>query len=176
MWICANCSEQVEDEFEVCWNCQSERPAKPARISERAENVPANSKAQRSGVNSSVSESSEAQSLVKRYWDSYLVARVIVGVGKFIKIVGVIFAVLILLGTLLISNQASSGSGRDDSQFGLAFGLIGFLTGCLVGVLFYIWGVIISAVGEILKAVLDSAVNTSPFLTDKHRAKIMSLD
>lgn len=25
MWICENCSEEVPDNFSVCWNCQNER-------------------------------------------------------------------------------------------------------------------------------------------------------
>jgi len=25
MWICKNCKEEVEDNFDVCWNCGSER-------------------------------------------------------------------------------------------------------------------------------------------------------
>lgn len=29
MWVCVNCSEQVEDDFEVCWNCQSARDGTP---------------------------------------------------------------------------------------------------------------------------------------------------
>jgi hypothetical protein len=36
-------------------------------------------------------------------------------------------------------------------------------------------GVVISAQGQLLKASIDGAVNTSPFLVDDQRAKIMSL-
>lgn len=25
MWICQNCSEEVEDRFGVCWNCEADR-------------------------------------------------------------------------------------------------------------------------------------------------------
>lgn len=31
MWVCANCAEQVEDDFEVCWNCQTARDGTPPR-------------------------------------------------------------------------------------------------------------------------------------------------
>ena len=26
MWNCPKCNEEVEDQFDVCWNCQTERP------------------------------------------------------------------------------------------------------------------------------------------------------
>ena len=26
-WICLNCGEKCEGNFEICWNCQAERPA-----------------------------------------------------------------------------------------------------------------------------------------------------
>ena len=28
-WTCENCGEQVEAQFEVCWNCESVRPEPP---------------------------------------------------------------------------------------------------------------------------------------------------
>jgi len=39
----------------------------------------------------------------------------------------------------------------------------------------YVIGVLISALGHILKANLDSAVHSSPFLTDEQRAAVMRL-
>ena len=45
----------------------------------------------------------------------------------------------------------------------------------LCTVLFYCLHTIIAAVGQILKAGLDTAVNTSPLLENEDRAKIMSL-
>jgi hypothetical protein len=39
----------------------------------------------------------------------------------------------------------------------------------------YVLGILVSAQGQILKASLDNAVNGSPFLTNEHRAKVMSL-
>ena len=29
MWICLNCSESIEDAFDVCWNCGTSRAGKP---------------------------------------------------------------------------------------------------------------------------------------------------
>ena len=39
----------------------------------------------------------------------------------------------------------------------------------------WIFGALISSQGQLLKATLDSAVNTSPFLDDSERARMMSL-
>ncbi|MBI1924717.1 hypothetical protein HYR99_10740 [Candidatus Poribacteria bacterium] len=109
------------------------------------------------------SESTQVQSLMKRYRDAYRLARVMVGFGNFIKGIGVMIAILIALGVFIAANKA------DVMIWG------GVLLALFVGLLFYILEVLVSAQGQILKASLDSAVNTSPFLTNEHRAKIMSL-
>jgi len=51
----------------------------------------------------------------------------------------------------------------------------GLLSAVVVGGLFYLLGVLISALGQILEASVDTAINTSPFLSNAHRAEIMSL-
>jgi hypothetical protein len=53
--------------------------------------------------------------------------------------------------------------------------LIGAVFGALVGGLFFLLGVLISAQGQLLKAHADSAVHTSPFLNNEERAIAMSL-
>ncbi len=98
--------------------------------------------------------------VVNRYSNAYLIARAIVGFGSAIKIVGVVLGVLIFLASLLASGQ---------------YFLVGLLFGAVIGTLFFLLGIFVSAQGEILKATLDTAVNTSPFLTNDHRARIMSL-
>lgn len=61
------------------------------------------------------------------------------------------------------------------SMFGQTGVLIAIVLGGLVGLLLYVVGVIVAAQGQMLKATLDSAVNSSPFLTHEHKAEIMSL-
>jgi len=42
MWICANCGQDVDENFESCWNCQFDRSGLPPRASieeTRAEKV-----------------------------------------------------------------------------------------------------------------------------------------
>lgn len=110
----------------------------------------------------------EVRALMSRYWDAYVVARVTVGLGEIIKAVAVVLAVLIVLATLLIAGQVGGGGG-------VVTFLLGVISAAFVGGQFYLLGLIVMAQGQILKASLDSAVNSSPFLQNEHRAKIMSL-
>lgn len=66
--------------------------------------------------------------------------------------------------------EGTAGSSTSFTLF-----VMGMLFAAFVGVLFYLFGVIVSAQGQILKASLDGALNNSPFLTNDHRARIMSL-
>ena len=112
---------------------------------------------------------SRAIAIKGRYSDAYLVARAVNGYGGLIKVIGIIAAVVFsLAGFLWISN-----GHVGDASF--AMGVVTIAFGLFVGTLFYLIGVLISAQGQILKASLDGAVNSSPFLTDEHRAEIMSL-
>jgi uncharacterized OB-fold protein len=112
---------------------------------------------------------SHISSLMNRYRDAYLAARVIVSFGRIIKVSGAAIGILlVIIGFMFI------GEGRAvDATF--AMGFVSIVFGVIAGALFYIVGVLVSAQGQILKASLDSAVNSSPFLTNEHRAKIMSL-
>jgi hypothetical protein len=106
--------------------------------------------------------------LMKRYKDAYLYARVITGIGNLVKNVGIGLGLLILI-VLFVGGSAVSGVNPLISMFA------GIIVGGPVGIFIYIWGILISAGGQLLKASLDCAVNGSPFLTNEHRAQIMSL-
>jgi len=108
----------------------------------------------------------EAQALISRHKDAYTVANVTVTVGNVIKAIGILVGAVIVMGSMM----EFSPHGGMNTQL-----MLGLLTALLVGLLFYFVGVLVSAQGQILKASLDSAVNTSPFLTNEQRAKIMSL-
>lgn len=76
----------------------------------------------------------------------------------------------------LLALRASRMNAADGSSLAsFALLVIGLLFAAFVGVLFYLFGVMVSAQGQIPKASLDGAVNSSRFLTNEHRAKIMSL-
>jgi len=103
--------------------------------------------------------------VVNRYRDAYRVGSALVGLGNVIKVVGAILAGIIVLVSL------SSG----DGPLGGAAVVAGIFIAAIVGVLFWVSGVVVAAQGQILLATLDNAVASSHFLTDLERADAMSL-
>ena len=103
-------------------------------------------------------EMSAVVQLMERYQNAYRAAGTACRLGTVSKVIGVIAAALVWLG------------GVQNSLGAVAAGL-----GLLVIALFWIIGTLVSAVGENLKASLDTAVYTSTFLDNAQRAKIMSL-
>jgi hypothetical protein len=95
----------------------------------------------------------------ERYSDAYAVASVVVGFGAVIKVVGVVVGVVILVVSLRADFWGSS--------------IGGLLLGSATGLFFYLLGVIVAAQGQILRATLDTAVNTSPFLSDRQKENMI---
>jgi len=124
--------------------------------------------ASKGSVNKPASDTVEARSLMVRYWDAYVVAKATVGLGEIIKTTAIVLAVLVVLASVLVAGKIGGGGGF------VAF-LLGIIAGLFVGGQFYLLGLIVMAQGQILKASLDGAVNSSPFLENQQRAKIMSL-
>jgi hypothetical protein len=105
--------------------------------------------------------------LGRRYGDAYAVARTIIGLGNTVKILAyVIGGLLALSGVIIWLADTSSGAVGQGSV----------VLGGVVGVTIFVLGVLVSAVGQILRATLDTAVNTSPLLTKGDVSKIMSVD
>jgi hypothetical protein len=117
--------------------------------------------------------------LTKRYQDAYLVAGMTVGIGNTIKIVGYVLAALIFISTLAFANIAAQPSQPFKPEYsgGIFFAamLFGGFYAFIVGFVFYIIGVIVAAIGQGLKAILDNTIGNSPFLPDDLKARIMSL-
>lgn len=88
-----------------------------------------------------------------------------VGLGNAIKVVGAILAIIIFLVSL----------GSGNSLLGGGAVLAGIFIAAIVGMLFWICGVIVAAQGQILLATVDTAVASSHFLTDTERAQAMGL-
>jgi len=103
---------------------------------------------------------SRFSSVVKRrYVDGYRVANAVSSFGQIIKVAGCVLGLLVFIG---LGDALKSPSAR-------------VLLGLFVGALFFVVGTFVAAQGQLLKATLDSAVHSSPFLTDDLRAEIMSL-
>src|SRR4051812_42953712 len=97
-----------------------------------------------------------ARAVVGRYSAAYHVARAKVGFGDGIKIVGVVVGLLLSFAFLALALRQGGA--------GVVVALIGFATGGCVALLFYVIGTLVAAQGQMLTAVLDTAVNTSPLL------------
>jgi len=111
-------------------------------------------------------QSLEAAVLVNRYVDIYHYARLLVVSGKITQIVGVIAAAGWVVYGVYARAAIEGGSFECFMAFVAAF---------LVLLSLYIAGLIQCAFGQLAKAVVDSAVNTSPFLTNNERARVMGL-
>lgn len=106
------------------------------------------------------------EKVLHRYTDAYRVAGVIDGVGALVKILGIVAAaVVVLVGYGVTSTINSSGPVLAS----LPVALVTWL-------LLWALAVPVSAQGKMLKASIDEAVNTSPFLVDEQRVQAMSLN
>jgi hypothetical protein len=114
----------------------------------------------------SMYSSSLVSALIRRYSDAYVVARTIDGFGLTIKTIGFVIAALLTLTSLWIASRGAMGA---------AFGAIGVAFAAAIAVVLFVLGTLTSVQGQVLKASLDTAVNTSEFLNDGDRARIMSL-
>lgn len=137
---------------------------------------PNQSQSNQSNVFSANSESTVIlgdNQIVRRYQDSYMVARTANAFGKLAKLVGFGSAGIIgFIGLLLTFIMI--GSYRD-SGVGFVVFLIVLVTGAVVGAIFYVFGIVLSALGQNLMAVLDSAVYASPFMTQEQKAQAMNI-
>jgi hypothetical protein len=99
---------------------------------------------------------------VRKYEDAYKRSRSMKEMGNFLMTMTVIVTLFFALTGLTVSHR-----GSDALIFLL---LAGFMAMIGLGV-----GMMIVALGQILRATLDSAVHTSPFLSDQDRIAAMSL-
>ena len=208
MWKCQQCGEEVEDTYDVCWNCSTGKDGTPFQenLYKRAhdlhyisqdfdgamelyeqiiEQFPESPEAQRSrteirnieqakqrqqstqaaSTEQDAASSPVGQPVMSRYTDAYRVARATTAIGDIVKVIGVILAVIILVVGLGIASQ----SGED------MMGIAAVPLAIVIGVPFYVLGILVSALGQILKAILDATVTSSPFLTEEQMKKVMSL-
>jgi hypothetical protein len=100
-----------------------------------------------------------------RYRDAYSVARSITGYGALLKAGGIAVGIgIIFLG--IVSAAADRGPGAA------AF-FVGLIAGAIAGLSIYAFGVMVSAQSQILLAMLDTAVNTSPLADNRQKAAML---
>lgn len=113
----------------------------------------------------------ESKNARDRYEDAYLSARWLVQAGDLIQTVGWVLGIFIFCGAMFSAHTVMipEKPAADWLTSGLA-------TGAIITVFFF-WlvGILVCVKGQDLKASLDSAVNSSPFLSNTQRAALMSL-
>ena len=113
---------------------------------------------------------------VNRYFDLYRAAHLQITMGTIVKVVGVIIGILIFL-VMFLAGWSGSTAAQTESGVNFFFGglLSGAICGVVVGGIVFLFGVMISAIGQLLLAQADTAIHTSPFLTKEEKARAMSL-
>ena len=120
------------------------------------------------GVGSSTAEPANPSNVAKRYRDAYLVATAAIAFATIIKALGWLIAILTwVAGFIFVSQQ------HGDSQG--AFFVAALIAGVLPLIVFYFFGVLVAASGQILRASLDTAVHSSPFLDDQQKSAAMGI-
>lgn len=120
------------------------------------------------------------QAMMTRYKDGYRFAKFIIVIGYITGCVAVGVAILIagiaFFGSVTTYATMQKLSGTEAAA-SAAWGVLisGFLGACLIGAIFFIIAIIVRAQGQMVQATLDTAINSSPFLTDEQRAEVMSL-
>lgn len=91
------------------------------------------------------------KSIEERYEDAYRVAEGAIALGRVVKVIGFVLGALVLLVGLV--GLAGLGGG--------AVFMVALLSAVIVTLIAYVAGVFITAQGQMIRATLDIAVNTS---------------
>ena len=161
MWKCKKCKEECEDNYDSCWSCGTGRDG--STLVEASE--PDSISPETSPTTPSARQSKGGRrSVASRYTDAYLIARATTAFGATVKFIAIAIGIGIALLALLEGSQS------------VQIGICGVVLGIIVAIPIYILGILVTAQGQILKATLDTAVNSSPLLTKDEMREIMSLD
>lgn len=110
-------------------------------------------------------ESGGQAGISHRYTDAYRVAGAIIAFGTIIKVIGALVAAVV----------AFAGFASAGGPLGSGALVGGLLMAVIIGFVFWIAGVLVTAQGQLLRASLDTAVNSSPLLSNIEKARIMGV-
>ena len=165
---CPNCGAKFSAHFNeiggstVCPKCKTVVKGPPLETMPAVVAIETSKAAASSGV----TQSAFSKPAAKRYRDAYLVASAVCGIGGIVKGLGIFVAVAIAIAGFI------AGSNVQGS---LMIPVGGLILAAIAGIPIYVLGLIVAALGNLLLAVLDGAVHTSPFLTDPQKAQVLSL-
>lgn len=118
---------------------------------------------------------------ISRYQEGYRLARTISGLSPLCKGIGLLTGVFVvifgLMGseTVMRPNPSMVGMASLESQHRVYILSVIFF-GALVAMIGWVIGIVLDGYGHQLKATLDTAVNSSPFLSNAQRAQVMRLE
>jgi hypothetical protein len=147
---CPNCGAQNAANRDSCWRCS-------ASFVSPGEFVDGASVAGPPLRDASAVRDAKLRS---RYVDGYRAASVIDGLGNVVKMLAIAIFLLPLFG-----GMGMGGAGL----------LLGLIVGGVLAALIFVLGVFISAQGQVLKAMLDTAVHTSPLMSDDQKASVLGV-
>jgi hypothetical protein len=107
---------------------------------------------------------SVSKSLGERYQDGYRVAGFMVLMGSITKIASLAIGAVILIVALT--------AGKVGGDLGVGVGIISAVLTALTG---FAMGVLISAQGQIMQSMIDTAVNTSPLIDNTEKAHLIGV-
>lgn len=183
--FCPECGSQVGDASKFCGSCGNamQQEALPSEMPGANARAPLITN-KKTDLTSESTDASTQASLLKRYRDGYRVADAIVMLGALVKFIGALLAVTVVGVLVLLSysarnllNQNKFGQFGNVGTIGVGVPELLILAVPAVMLFFFFWiiGVIISGQGQMIRASIDAAVNTSPFLSNDTRARIMRL-
>jgi hypothetical protein len=173
MAICTNCGKKfnkfttsvgAKGVCQECFQAELEAEAADPKPADRIVSGEAPAATSQAAATARSNPMTVADAAAKRYSTGYFVARGITGVGAAIKVIGVVLGLLIAIIAFIVGSQTS-----------FIFGLVGLVVALAVAVPVYVLGILVSAQGQLMKAVIDSAIHTSPFLDPHQKASAMSL-
>jgi len=118
---------------------------------------------------------------LSRYQQGYRLARTCGGLGQACQVVGILTGIMVVLfgvmgsETLMRPNPSMVSIASFQTQHNVYLVSIIFF-GALVAFIGWVIGVVLAGGGQYLSAALDSAVHSSPFLSNAQRARLMRLE
>lgn len=136
---CPSCGAESAVTAQYCYSCNADLRAKPVEALSPRDGAGCTAPVRRVGP----------------YDDAYSISRAVISAGNAVKVVAGILGGVVLIASLIAADQ-----------FGGAAVVVGVIYAATMGASIYVLGVLLSAVGQILRATLDTAVNTSRISPD----------
>ncbi len=116
-----------------------------------------------------------SNAVASRYRDAYFVALAVEFLGGMVTLLAFCGGAMAVIAAFVIIWMVSEHEPEHKAII-IAGIIVVAVSAILIWILVWMLGILFRAKGQSLKATLDIAVHSSPFLTDSQRASIMSID